>query len=63
MNYILGIGLLYQKYKKNAVVKIYMDDKLLDIYDLAKDVKYAHVPDKVLEKILNKSLGNFDYIF
>ena len=54
MNYILGIGLLYKKYKKNAVIKLYMDDKLLDIYDLEKDVDPITVSTTVVERFKKK---------
>ena len=35
MSYILGIGLLYKKYKKNATIRIYINNNLIETYQLS----------------------------
>lgn len=51
MNYILGIGLLYKKYKKNATIKIYIDNNLIETYQLTQNVDPIKIPITVVERI------------
>ena len=54
MNYILGIGLLYKKYKKNATIRIYIDNNLIETYQLTQNVDPIEVPLTIIERIKKK---------
>ena len=52
MRYVLGIGFNYKKYKKNAIVKVWMDDVLIEDYLLEKDIGNVSLThDQVLEAL------------
>ena len=54
MSYILGIGLLYKKYKKNATIRIYIDNNLIETYQLTQNVNPIEVPITIIERIKKK---------
>ena len=43
MRYILGVGLTFKKYKKNATIQIFSNNILIDEYELDKDI-YSKEP-------------------
>jgi hypothetical protein len=51
MKYILGIGLNYKKYKKDATIKIYLNDELIEIYQLTNNIESIKVPTNTIKKI------------
>ena len=54
MRYILGIGLLYKKYKKNATIRIYIDNNLIETYQLTQNVDPIKIPITIIERIKKK---------
>ncbi len=50
MKYILGIGLNYKKYKKDATIKIYLNDELIEIYQLTNNIESIKVPTNTIKK-------------
>jgi len=44
MKYVLGVGLLVEKYKKNPNVKIFLDDKLIDDFEITNQNCLEKVP-------------------
>ena len=38
MRYVLGVGLTFKKYKKNATIQIFSNNTLIDEYELDKDI-------------------------
>jgi hypothetical protein len=54
MSYILGIGLLYKKYKKNATIRIYIDNNLIETYQLTQNVDPIKIPITIIERIKKK---------
>ena len=62
MSYILGIGLLYKKYKKNATIRIYIDNNLIETYQLTQNVDPIKVPLTIIERIKKTYLSKNIYM-
>lgn len=43
MSYVLGLSFEYHRYHRDAVIKIYADDQLVDEFSLTKDIKLKAV--------------------
>ena len=54
MSYILGIGLLYKKYKKNATIRIYINNNLIETYQLTQDINHIEIPTSIIKSFMKK---------
>ena len=62
MKYTLVVGIEYKKYKKPANIRISTDERLIDDFDLNKDIKSFEDTDQVLDNIDKSHYNNFKYV-
>ena len=43
MSYVLGMSFEYHRYHRDAIIKVYADDQLVDEFSLTKDIKLKTV--------------------
>ena len=61
MKYTLVVGIEYKKYKKSANIRISTDERLIDDFDLDKDIKSFEDADQVLDNINKFHYKNLQY--
>jgi len=44
MQYVLGVGFIVDKYKKNPKVNIFLDDRLIDRIELDNNTALSEIP-------------------
>ena len=62
MKYTLVVGIEDKKYKKSANIRISTDERLIDDFDLDKDIKSFEDADQVLDNINKFHYKNLQYI-
>ena len=61
MSYVLGLSLIYDKYKKDAVIRIYADERLVEELVLSENINYKTIIYQPNDCPFDpKSLYNYD---